>query len=229
MTSFKNLPKEHSERVFEAKKQEEKSVSAPKKNRSFFGWKTKGFFFLVVLFLVAAGVQYIISGISSWFDQYRIVSHQILEVKISSPFTIEPRMVSPVVTPEASASAMPKPEEQSSVKGIKLASVKAQEPSLIDQLASYIHLAESTRGKATTGLAVTCRGKGMSNEYGYRALEGFCFDNEAQAIDTVKDWLYRSLQVRGVPETLCRYNTGHAVEDCEYANTFLELLADGKI
>lgn len=223
---FKNTPKPAQEAVM----REEKVVPEPKrksKKRSFFNWKVKLFVWFVLLCVVAAGVAQLFIWVGGWFDQNKIVPHQVIEVKVNPPFTIEPRVISPVASPSAemeTAEPVVTPEAMRVVQP-----VLAQEPPLIDQLVSYIHLAESTRGKAQVGLNATCKSKGMSNEFGYRAGEGFCFPNHDVAVETVKDWLYRSLQVRGVPETLCRYNIGTPVDNCEYANKFMSLLSEGKI
>ncbi len=221
MTMFRNTPKpEQSEKVVVSEKPVEKKKA---KRKALFGWKFKLALWSFVLIAIVSGIVEITILVGGWFDANKIVPHQVIELKISPPFTIESRMVSPI----SGESAEPKVASPSGMRVIP--QVMAQEPNVIDQLTDYIHLAESTRGKALVGLNATCKAKGMSNEYGYRAGEGFCFPTEEEATATVKDWVHRSLQVRGVPETLCRYNTGNPVDDCPYADQFFSLLESGKI
>jgi len=219
---FRNTPKPEKQQesavVPEVKVEKKKT-----KRKALFGWKFKLALWSFFLITFIAGIVNITIWVGGWFDQNKIVPHQVIQVKISPPFTIESRMVSPI----SGESAEPKVASPSGMRVIP--QVMAEEPSIIDQLTDYIHLAESTRGKALVGLNATCKAKGMSNEYGYRAGEGFCFSSEEEATATVKDWVHRSLQVRGVPETLCRYNTGNPVDDCPYADQFFSLLENGKI
>lgn len=93
----------------------------------------------------------------------------------------------------------------------------------LDDIVRKVHMLETTAGHAPTGKHIRCREKGMTNEFGYRAAENFCFPTEHEAIKTVKDWFKRSLEKRSLAASLCRYNVGTPTEDCEYYKQYLSL------
>lgn len=93
----------------------------------------------------------------------------------------------------------------------------------LDAIVAKVHMLETTRGKAPTGKHVTCKNKGMSNEYGYRAHENYCFSTHEEATATVKDWFKRSLEKRSLAASLCRYNIGTPTEDCQYYQEYKKL------
>lgn len=214
MNKFTNLPIKEGE-AQEIKKIEPEKVQKRVKKRSNGHWRLKAVALLIILSLLITGTVKTIQGVGEWFDNNKVVSHSILEVKIQPPFTIEPRVVSPLSEPK---------EADSSPSASLIETTSSDQ--MADLIVTYIHSQESSNGTSLQGLHVTCKGKGMTNEYGYRAGEGFCFKTASEAIETVKDWVHRSLAVRGVLETLCRYNTGYSVPNCTYAESFKHLLAD---
>lgn len=58
-----------------------------------------------------------------------------------------------------------------------------------EEIADYIHFRESNRGSAPKGLHITCKSKGLSNEYGYNPPK--CYDNNDQVRLIVIDWIKR--------------------------------------
>lgn len=88
---------------------------------------------------------------------------------------------------------------------------------------------ESSKGTAPVGLHKTCAAKNQSNEFGYAARQGFCFQNFNQSIDRMVRWWDEcngSLDV-----CLCTYEpdvdpkTGQKTEDakrgiCTYSKKF---------
>jgi hypothetical protein len=179
-------------------------------------WKVRGT--LVLIFLLGVGYVSLatLRAVSGFYDENKIVFHPILTVRVSPPFTIERRsneIVSPLPAIAPTPTAVPKKEISNS----------------IEKLVEFVRLAESSGGKAKSGLHLSCREIGRTNEYGYRRAERFCFNSEEEAAATVADWFQRSLKVRGVAESLCRYNTGYAVPDCKYAKSYENYLASGKI
>lgn len=154
--------------------------------------------------IAAFGALY---AINSFFSKHYFTFHS--PVIIQSPIQLHNReviqMLSP--TPEPTPSATP----------------QVQVMDDLDSIVSKVHMLETTQGKAPTGKHVTCRNKGMSNEYGYRAHENFCFNTHEEATATVKDWFKRSLEKRSLAASLCRYNIGTPVEDCTYYQEYKKL------
>jgi hypothetical protein len=90
------------------------------------------------------------------------------------------------------ASAKSNGEEVSSVWSETSAqvaeNVKGQtSASSIKEIADKIHLMESTNGTAKVGLHVTCKNRGLSNEYGYNPPT--CYKDYATVRKIVEDWI----------------------------------------
>lgn len=79
-----------------------------------------------------------------------------------------------------------------------------------------IRWVESNNG--TKGLAVTCKNKGKINEIGFRALQGYCFNNERDQETTIMQYIEYKLN-RGWTESevYCFFNTGKKTKTCPYA------------
>lgn len=80
-----------------------------------------------------------------------------------------------------------------------------------EELADYIHFKESTSGKAKSGLHITCKNKGLSNEYGYNPPK--CYDNNDQVRLIVIDWIKRHRAEGLSDEELLRHysNNGYGI------------------
>lgn len=80
----------------------------------------------------------------------------------------------------------------------------------------YIRWVESNNG--TKGLAVTCKNKGKVNEVGFRALSGYCFNNERDQETTVMQYIESRLNLGWTEaEVYCFYNSGRKVNGCAYS------------
>lgn len=80
----------------------------------------------------------------------------------------------------------------------------------------YIRFVESNNG--TKGLAVTCKNKGKINEVGFRALSGYCFNNERDQETTVMQYIESRLNSGWTEsEILCFYNSGKKLSTCPYS------------
>jgi hypothetical protein len=75
---------------------------------------------------------------------------------------------------------------------------------------------ESNNG--TKGLAVTCQNKGKVNEVGFRALQGFCFNNLRDQETTVMQYIETRLNTGWTEaEVLCYWNGFGKVNGCAYS------------
>jgi len=80
-----------------------------------------------------------------------------------------------------------------------------------------IRWVESNNG--TKGLAVTCKNKGMINETGYRALQGFCFKSDWDQELTIMQYIEKRLNAGWTQnEVYCFFNTGKKLLSCAYSN-----------
>ena len=98
-------------------------------------------------------------------------------------------------------------------------------PNII-KLVDYIWQAESCRGECNTKLSLQryCEGRGMWNELGYGGMDlRKCFRNQKEGWGHVTDWIRRHLNKYDGDEarTLCRYNLGKSLNDCEYYQNYL--------
>lgn len=80
----------------------------------------------------------------------------------------------------------------------------------------WIRKVESTYG--TQGLAVTCAKKGKFNEVGFRALQGYCFNNERDQETTLMQYIESKLNNGWTEdEVKCFYNGFGKVDGCYYS------------
>lgn len=94
-------------------------------------------------------------------------------------------------------------------------------PTKIDK----IHQIESNRGNSNSGHHKYCESIGKSNEFGYAALDKFCFDSFEDSVIAVESWFDIELVSKNLEEALCYYNTGRAVEGCTYALTYTNIIS----
>jgi len=85
----------------------------------------------------------------------------------------------------------------------------------VDDIVEKTRWYESQNG--TKGLALTCKDKGLSNEYGYRASKGFCFNNHEEATETVKNWFIEKLAIMDLATANCLYTGNGMTTDCNRA------------
>jgi len=88
----------------------------------------------------------------------------------------------------------------------------------ISEIADKIKMLESANG--TAGLALTCKGKGLANDYGFAPPN--CYQ-EGQDRELVEKWFERKLEKMPLENALCLYNLGINQSSCEYLNNFLSL------
>ena len=79
-----------------------------------------------------------------------------------------------------------------------------------------IRINESSQG--TRGLAVTCKNKGMHNDTGWKALEGFCFKSQFEEELTIMQYIEKRLNNGWTQDQVyCYFNSGSIVDGCYYS------------
>lgn len=205
------------------KPQEEvKKIELKPKRQFKLNWKLKTLFVLSVIVLMLFGLYSVIRGISNFFDYNKIVFHQVIKLEVNPPFTVEKReieLISPVATPSAEVKEEPKKESFHLIPNVEASSGVHE----LDYktLASFIHFRESNNGTAPKGHHITCRNKGMWNEIGYAPQQGFCFESEEAGMIKLDNWLKENVEALGIPQSLCKYNSGKALADCQYYQDYL--------
>lgn len=103
---------------------------------------------------------------------------------------------------------------------IKLAEAKEVEQDNTNELAEYIYLKESSKGK--NGLK-KCLAIGKVNNIGYGVYgtNWTCFKDHAEEMSVLNEWI-KEKKNKGMTdkELLCIYNTGTRTESCKYAKSF---------
>ena len=70
-----------------------------------------------------------------------------------------------------------------------------------------------------------CEAQGLYNRYGY-GIPGdgsyLCFEKDDDT-KVVEDWFNRHLEKYTLAQSLCRFNTGKATDDCPYYQKFLKI------
>ena len=99
----------------------------------------------------------------------------------------------------------------------------------VSEVVDRIWQLESSRGKARVGLGVFCEHLGMSNEYGYGGMEKkICFRNHKEATAMVHLWFNTQLETKTLEQSICYYNTGRPIDDCEYLRKYILLTTKSK-
>ncbi len=96
----------------------------------------------------------------------------------------------------------------------------------IEGMVKAIRQLESSNGTAKEGLAVYCKKKGMSNEYGFGGMQLMhCFKDNDEATLRVTRWIKEKIVQFDNDEvrTMCYYNLGKDVKTCEYGNNYLSM------
>lgn len=168
----------------------------------------------------------------TWFnDHYEIKSQFPIVLKV--PVWVEQRrLISPIelvrvevtASPSATPSATPLPRigQPASKKGADAQVISKHK---------YASLMWGIYGKESTwGKADGCKNKGLFNGYGFRqnTREWKCFESFEEVSTEVENWLVANLAKfdNNINRTLCYYNKGLVLTDCDYSSDVLSLQAN---
>lgn len=221
-----------------------KSLREPKKRvRAKKALKQGGYklslrakFALIFIFTVAGIEASVLIGaktmltVNDHFNKYEYVRTPIVDFeKIASAFSVgferkerEPFVAYVKVADDKAVSSKALTHDE------KIAFVKSSNYS---KIISGIWMLESNRGKNGTADAHhnDCSRVGMTNEFGYRALDNYCFNSFEESVKTVDKWIDEQLKTKTVSSLLCYYATGKATDTCSYAQNFQKLDNSGSL
>ena len=173
--------------------------------------------------ITLVGVKTIVS-LNQFFDENVFAYHKMVEVKLQAPITIEKR--------EAKV-------EYIKVKDTNVASKILTQKDKDKFIASLnfpklvrgVHILESNNGTNSNPKAHhnECNNLGLTNEFGYRALDNYCFTSFEESAKTVDKWFDEQLQTKTLSEALCFYATGKANSTCDYAQNYKALEKSGAL
>lgn len=174
---------------------------------------------LAVLILLAAIALETLRGISSWFDNNTLAFNNPVRFEIEFKPLIavvarEKVKVDRVFVDKQSHQAI-NPENLTQENKEQI--IKAS--GFSDAIEGIWNL-ETSKGKAPEGHHKDCEELGLTNEFGYGALDNVCFDSFQQSVDVVNAWLKKNLETKSLSETLCFYNKGTNESDCDYYRNF---------
>lgn len=140
----------------------------------------------------------------------------LIEVCLASPF-IGKELWNLLENKFAVAGVSDNPQANISQKEASISDVVEEALSLppsdnIDLIVEKTRWLESQNG--TKGLALSCKKRGLSNEYGYRANENFCFNNHEEATKEVKRWFTEKLSVMDIKTACCLYTGNGKIKNC---------------
>ena len=191
---------------------------------------------LIIALIVYVGLQGILE-FQEWNENWYLARHPLVQtvvedgyksssfkVTINRPLTVEKqpdRTVYMAVMSGSTATTAKTIENKEQI----LAS------SELSGIVKGVNILESNQGKNTNPTAHhnDCTKVGMTNEFGYRALDNYCFNSFQESVDTVTAWFKEQLKTKNLSEALCFYATGRATSTCDYAVNFAKLDNDGKL
>lgn len=188
------------------------------------GWKIWTGITLGVIFLISFLIIQSVIAVGEFFENNRIVRHDVISIKINPPFTIESRktaMISPI--PEKDIVKTDKPVLVAKAEASEKTLPTFAEPAGLEGIVKDVWMLESTQGKAKSGHHISCRERGMWNELGYNNYGDHCFTTKEEGFARVSRWFTEQLQELSLPQALCKYNTGTASNDCPYYQNYLTL------
>lgn len=143
-------------------------------DRFINSWKMKltavliGFLITAVLFITA------FYNISQFYDEYRVIFLNPIEIKINPPFKFERRIT---------AKKYQKPQEGAKNEQI------SRFPNGFEEAYEKVWLMESGKGTNKTGLNGYCIGQNKINEIGFAPFDKYCFENQEEQKDMFFTWL----------------------------------------
>lgn len=196
--------------------------------------------FSAIATITTAGIQSVLS-FQRWHDNWYFAEHNILEVKdesgyknkavkftFSLPVTVEKRE-KVVVRGYGTISGTSSPQT------IKVLTQEEKERvvaySGLSKIVRGVWILETGKGTNTNESAHhnECTSVGMTNEFGYRALDDYCFETFEDSVSRVTEWFEAELKTKSLNNALCYYSMGKNISTCEYAISFAKLDVDGKL
>jgi len=223
-----NLINEVREGILNPKRKRQlKRVKAVKTERVSFKARLMTVMVLSIIGIVtitALGVKSL-QGINNWWDGHYFafdrleVSLPRIRVEAREPQTL---MVPVVTTSNINVSKTQLTEEEK---------VSVMKNSGYYKVLAGIRLLESSNNAIGdgTGHHVDCAKVGMSNEFGYDALDNFCFGSFEESVEIVSKWVEDNLDKMSLNSALCKYSTGRTEDVCEYAKNYHALDKAGKL
>ena len=196
---------------------------------------------LTIAFIAYIGLQGLLE-FQAWNEDYYLARHQLIETKgengyksssfkvtVNRPLTIEKQPDRTVYMPVAS--------DGNEIKLVVNKPLTQEEKESIVNKSGYskilrgIWMLETNKGGNTNQSAHhnECSKVGMTNEFGYRALDDYCFETFEDSVERVTEWFDGELKTKSLNSALCYYATGKATSTCNYAISFVKLDQDGKL
>ncbi len=79
--------------------------------------------------------------------------------------------------------------------------------------------------ESTFGDKDNCKNSGRVNGFGFGQSSKYwrCYKNLDDVLDDVEDWFVTQIPLKGIPNSLCFYNTGYNIRNCDYYQKYLQL------
>lgn len=202
-----------------------KKVIKQKKNS--FKVKAYGILGTGVVSIIAVGFIGI-NGINlvSEFTQRKEIKTQPFKVEVQMP-RVYIQDKEPLYVPVSGGVVLTKANEKLDEKG-KEEIIRNSDYS---KILAGIRMLESSNNSQRDQSAhhVDCAKVGMSNEFGYRALDDYCFSTFEESVKVVSEWIDKHINSMGVNNLLCLYSGGNAVDTCNYSVNYHELDKQGSL
>lgn len=167
--------------------------------------RAKRYFVLVALLAIIASGFYTTYKVNQFFEGHKLV----FRTPIQSPIMIIAREVQ---APQTQAEVIINPKDLSE-KDLILSQPNGD-------LLWRVYGLESQFGKLDN-----CRKSGMFNGFGFKqhSKNWICYTSFKEVVSDVSDWFVDQLKTKSIPESLCFYNTGNQIKNCEYYQKYLQI------
>jgi hypothetical protein len=193
---------------------------------------------VVIMGLASFGTWSILQ-IQKFTDEWYFAGHDVVDVKsqsgyknysftftLSWPLTKEKKEDKVTYIPVAVGDKVVKAEALTQEEKERIVDASGY-----SKIVRGIWILETNKGQNTVDSAHhnDCSKVGMTNEFGYRALDNYCFGSFEESVATVTDWIETQLKGKTLSAALCFYAKGTADSTCDYAIKFSQLDKDGKL
>jgi len=88
-----------------------------------------------------------------------------------------------------------------------------------EEITKVVYELETNSGK--NGTDQGCHAKGLHNGYGF--APGSCYESDAETGKLVEKWFEKQLKTKTLAQSLCFYNMGKVLDDCDYYQNYLKI------
>lgn len=171
--------------------------------------------FLLGLLMLSIGISYTVNGFELYALGFRGIHFDkkvvVIDLSHEEIGVADTNVLVPVA--HASSEQADSQEEEKALRPIT--------PQSAQEITKVVYELETNSGKNPANTDQGCHQKGLHNGYGF--APGTCYASDAETGKLVVKWFEKQLKTKTVAQSLCYYNTGYVLDDCDYYQNYLRI------